>query len=220
MRFFKHFVLVVFISVFSLPSWSSDKGEPVDVFFVQMPDVEIAYLNMSLKSEMVEFYKHNSSIKVRNLLGGESWISHIDSLQLDAVLVANKCFLTVKALEGKCGKRIYAVIKTVLTPIADSSIRFYDADAMSIDSYKLFNRPKFSDFFAKTKNKELKDVMDKITLMFLDIDVLPNGDLHVTMDDMWLDVLDSNTSKALLQIKHQAPLLYKWTGKRYKRVVN
>lgn len=220
MSFLKRFTLVVFVLALPFSLWAVDNDNLAERVFVKMPDSEILYLNMSLKSEMVEFYKHKSSTKVSNLLGGKSWISYMDSSRIDAVLVADKCFLTMRVFERKCGKSVYAIVKTLLTPIADSNIRFYNEDFEIIESDKLFELPKFSDFFVKTKDKKLREVMDKITMVFLKIEISASGNVLVSLDDMWLDVLDKEISNTLLEMKYNAPLCYKWTGKRFKRVVN
>lgn len=220
MAFLKRFAFVAIMLFFVLSSWGKGENISAGDFFIQMPEEEIPYLNITIKSEMVERYNYSAPTKIRNLLGGNSWVSYMDSSRIDVVLVADKVFLTVKAFDVRCGKRIYAVVKTLYTPIADSNIKFYDEYAELIKDGKLFDLPKFENFFAKTKDKELRVVMDKISMMFLRIDISNEGNLVVSLDDMWLDVLDKDISERLLKLKYKTPIHYKWTGKRFKRVVN
>ncbi|MBO5720578.1 MAG: DUF3256 family protein [Bacteroidales bacterium] len=218
MYIFKRLAFVVLFATYSVVVWAEGVGNSVDKFFVAMPDNEIEYLNMSLKSDMVDLYVRNSSKRVRNLLGGESWISYIDSSQIDVVLADGKCYLTIRAFEKKRGETIFAVVKTLYTPIADSSVKFYDNNCEMINSNKLFELPEFKNFFTKTDNKLLQGVMDRISMMFLKVDVSEGGDLFVSLDDMWLDVLDGGVSALLLDKKIKSPLRYTWSGKRFKMV--
>lgn len=190
----------------------------IESFFVAMPDEEIEYLNMSLKSEMVELYKYNSPLKVKNLLGGESWISYMDSTRIDVVLSVNKVLMTIYAYEKRRGEKVYAVIKTLYTPITDSNVHFYNDMVVRLDTDKLFVFPDFKNFFVKTDKKELTKVLDKISMVFYRIDVLQDGTFCISLDDMWLDVLDANISGLLQQIKYSHPLSYTWNGKSFKLV--
>ena len=208
-------ILILFTTLFA---YAEGFDNTAAGFFVAMPDEEAEYLNMSLKSEMVELYKIGTSSKTRNLLGGESWISHMDTTRIDAVLATEKSLMTIKTYEQKKGKQLYAVVKTLYTPIADSEILFYNDKMEKLNTEKLFATPKFKDFFAKPSDKELRKIMDKITMMFIKIEVSEEGNLLVTLDDMWLDVLDKNISKKLLQLKKKTPLCYKWSKKQFKLV--
>lgn len=217
MYFFRRIALFVLFVLISFVSQAKQSEVSIERFFIDMPDEEIEYLDMSLKREMIELYNANSSIKVRNLMGGESWISYIDSSRIDIVLAANKCYATIKSY-NKGRKRVYAVIKTLYTPIADSYISIYNNDIERVDSYKYFKYPKFSDFFVKTKDKDLMKSMSKISMLFYKIDVLSNGNLHITLNDMWLDVLDNKLRQQLIEIRKELPLCYKWSGKRFKQI--
>ncbi|MBR4120114.1 MAG: DUF3256 family protein [Bacteroidales bacterium] len=198
---------------------SQAKGgeDSIERFFIDMPDEEIEYLDMSLKREMIELYKANSTVKARNLMGGESWISYIDSSRIDIVLATNKCFMTIKQYKRR-NKEIYAVIKTLYTPIADSYLSFYNGDIEQLETSKYFKYPKFSDFFIKTKDKESKGVMDKISMLFYKIDVSTEGDLHISPDDMWLDVLEPKFQQHLSEIRKKNPICYRWDGKKFKQI--
>ena len=220
MRFFKRLTIAIIIYMCSVFAWAEDIDNSAAGFFVAMPDDEIEYLNMSIKNEMVELYKIGNSSKARNLFSGESWISYMDSTRIDVTLAAEKCFMTIKVYEQKRGKRVYAVAKTMYTPIADSDICFYNEKMERLNADKIFVRPEFKDFFLKTNNKDLHEVMDKISMMFLKFDVSQDGDLMVSLNDMWLDVLDREVSNMLLQMKKEKPLCYGWDGKRFKEVEN
>lgn len=220
MAFLKRFALVTIMLFFVLSSWGKDENISAGEFFIQLPYDEIPYLNITIKREMVEHYNYSTPVMIRNMLGGNSWVSYMDSSRIDVVLAADKVFLTVKAFNLGRRKKVYAVVKTLYTPVADSNIKFYDEDVELIKDGKLFERPEFEDFFIKTKDKELRGVMNKISMMFLKIDVSDKGDLLVSLDDMWLDVLDKDISDRLLKKKRKTPLCYKWTGKRFKKVVN
>ena len=218
MSFFKRFILSVFVLSFSVSLWAEGLDTSADTFFISLPDEETEYLNMSLKDEMVDKYYCAKGSKTRNLLGGESWITYIDLKRIDVTLAAEKCFMSIKCYDKKRGELVYAVVKTIYTPIADSEIVFYNKSREKLDSNKLIELPKFKDFFGMTSDKELREVMDKISMMFIKVDISEEGDLLFSLNDMWFDVLDSDISAKLLQIKYNAPLRYKWSGKRFKMV--
>ena len=135
MSFFRRFVLVVVIAMISLGSWAEGLDTSTDTFFISMPDEETEYLNMSLKDEMVEnYYSSAKGSKTRNLLGGESWITYADLERVDVTLAAEKCFMSIKCYDKKRGELVYAVVKTMYTPIADSKIVFYNKRREKLDS--------------------------------------------------------------------------------------
>ena len=216
MGLIKRFAIVIYMSLIVICVRAENISSSIESFFVAMPDEEIEYLNMSLKSEMVELYKFNSPLKVKNLMGGESWISYMDSTRVDVVLSSNKVFMTIYSYEKKRGEKIYAVVKTLYTPVADSDVHFYNDMVERVDADRLFVFPAFKDFFAKTNKKELTKVLDMISMVFYKIDVLKGGDFSISLDDMWLDVLDANISGVLKQTKSPQPLNYIWDGKRFK----
>ncbi len=218
MNYARQSALTILLSLITLLTHAEGFDNTAAGFFVAMPDEEAEYLNMSLKSEMVELYKIGTSSKTRNLLGGESWISHMDTTRIDAVLATEKSLMTIKTYEQKKGKQLYAVVKTLYTPIADSEILFYNDKMEKLNTEKLFATPKFKDFFAKPSDKELRKTMDRITMMFIKIEVSEEGNLLVTLDDMWLDVLDKNISNKLMQLKKKTPLCYKWSKKQFKLI--
>ena len=220
MSIFKRLALTILVSAFTICTWAEGRENSLENFFITMPDDEIEYLNMSLKSEMVELYKIGATGKVINLLGGESWITHMDSMRIDIVLANEKCYMTINTIEQKRGKKLYAIVKTIYTPIADSDICFYNEKLEKVDSENIFEYPKFKDFFSETNNKSLNEVMKKISMMFLKVEISENGNLMVTLNDMWLDVLDKEISNTLLQIKRKNPLCYSWSGKRFKLIEN
>ena len=126
--------------------------------------------------------------------------------------------MTICSYEKKRGEKLYAVVKTLYTPVADSDIHFYNDMVERVDGDKIFVFPDFKDFFAKTDKKELTKVLDKISMVFYRIDVLQDGKFSISLDDMWLDVLDADISDVLKQIKYSHPLSYVWGGKRFKIV--
>lgn len=217
----KHwFVLLTLF--FATTLFSSAKGVVTSAsnFFVVMPQSEIPYLDMSLKQEMVELYQIKSPMGVKNMFGGRSWISYMDSTRVDVVLSKDMCLLTVCEYEGKRGKKIYAVIKTLFTPIADSRLSFYDDDLQPLDVDRYINVPEFKDFFSKQAKKSVGEVVDKISMLFLKIDIAKDGTMGFTMDDMWLDVLDTDVVAKLRQSMQDGAITYKWNQNRFKRVEN
>jgi hypothetical protein len=218
MSFFRRFALVVVVAMISSGLWAEGLDTSVDTFFASLSDEETEYLNMSLKEEMVNNYYSANGTKTRNLLGGESWITYADLERIDVTLAAEKCFMSIRCYEKKRGELVYAVVKTMYTPIADSKIVFYNMWRERLDSDKIIDFPKFKDFFAKTSDKELGEVMNKISMMFIKVDISEEGDLLFSLNDMWLDVLNKDISSVLLQTKIKEPLRYRWTGKVFKRV--
>jgi len=217
MNLFRRYTLIVLFALICFVSQAKQNEDSIERFFIDMPDEEIEYLDMSLKREMIELYKATSTVKVRNLMGGESWISYIDSSRIDIVLAANKCFMTIKQYKRR-NRVVYTIIRTLHTPIVDSYVSIYSNDIESIEVSKYLKYPKFADFFAKTKNKDLKRSMSKISMLFYKIDVLPNGNISISLNDMWLDVLDDKLKQQLTEIRVKHPLYYKWNGKRFKQI--
>lgn len=92
-----------------------------------MPDSIIPYLNNNQKAELSKFSNAHDSLKVKNMLGGET---SIDSLSNSFVRIKlnDDTDMQLKLLPLKDSTMIICAIKTYRKPVPDSSIKFYTTD--------------------------------------------------------------------------------------------
>ncbi len=211
---------IFFIALFTCFASSifAERVEGIRDFFVKMPDEVIPYLNYSLKSEMLDCYTDGKGRKTENILKGKSWVSYCDSARIDVVLSDGKSILSVFEYKKKKGTPIYAVIKTIYTPIADSRITFYNSDMELLSCEAIIELPCKGDFLISMP-KDLKIYFKTNEVpVFLKVSVSNDGTLLFEADSVWYAAFDFDIRKLIEQNLLTKPLEYMWNGKRFKKV--
>ncbi len=95
-------------------------------FFVEAPDSELPLLDASTRMDMLDYYTNGFSTPSRNAFEGSSRVLSAEDRRIE-VQLSRDASLQIGVLPFK-GDTILAVVETVLTPVADSSVRFYHKD--------------------------------------------------------------------------------------------
>ncbi len=110
--------------------------------FVQAPDSVMPLFSQSQRMDMVDYHAYGLSTPVRNKLNGLSFIPEASKGAV-TVNVGNYSTLQV-GLVPLHNDTLVAIVETVLTPQADSSVTFYRLSDWSIVRQR--NTVKMSDF--------------------------------------------------------------------------
>ena len=107
-----------------------------------MPQELLPYISDDQRKEIDEFTAKQDTVTIKNSLNGTTIVCIADSSFAQIDLNETAC-MQVRLLPVNDSTQIICMAKTVKTPIADSSIRFYSSDWKPIDSE--FNLPVNAD---------------------------------------------------------------------------
>lgn len=211
----KKITLAIFIYLFSLTAVANN----IEELFINMPDSIVPYLNMNIRTEMVDKYKNKTHLETNNLLDGNSLIKEITGNHIDIQL--NKATsLSIAKLEKSDSTKILCLIKSYGNPAIESNISFYTSDWKVIRNND-FGLPDFSDgklmremltcrpdTMSEEKFKEIKRTIEPamVTASFSD-----DNTIKIFIN---CPVLNKEENKALEAIKKQKSL--KWSGDNFK----
>lgn len=115
----KHIIAATFLALATTGAWARSATE----VFVNAPDTIVPLFTKTQRMDMADYFTYSLPTQVTNRLGGSSRIVEANPA---AIMVqvgpASQLQLAVLPLRGDT---LVAVIETVLTPQADSGVRFY-----------------------------------------------------------------------------------------------
>ena len=211
----KKFALVIYVFLSAI-TVSADNIEEV---FVNMPDSIIPYLNMSIRTDMVDKYKSKTHIETKNLLDGESLIIRMADNYIDMQL--NKATnLSIAQLEKNDSTKILCLVKTYGNPAIESSVGF-SPSKLKVPSYHRFG---FPDFFNNKMMTDMltccpdtmsaerfKDIQKTIEPAMVTATLSEDNTINVFINS---PLLTKEENKALDTIKKQKS--FKWNGDIFK----
>ena len=211
----KKFALLTFVFLSAI-TVSADNIEEV---FVNMPDSIIPYLNMSIRTDMVDKYKSKTHIETKNLLDGESLIIRMADNYIDMQL--NKVTsLSIAQLEKNDSTKILCLVKTYGNPAIESSVGFYTSD-WKVIADNSFGLPDFSDSKVMTdmltccpdtmSTERFKDIQKTIEPAMVTATLSEDNTINVFIN---CPLLTKEENKALDTIKKQKS--FKWDGNIFK----
>ena len=185
-----------------------------------MPDSILPYFNSAARTEIIDVYKINKESKVKNLLGGESWIKDITDRCLEIQL--NKVTsLQMQLLPTTDSTNIVCMVKTYGTQQKESEIKFYNTDWSKADGN--FSLPDFSDrnralemltqkpdTISEEKFKKLQALIEP-AVVEARLDNKGNGTITFSISGLLLTKEEENELNC---IKKQKSV--KWDGKTFK----
>lgn len=95
-------------------------------FFLSAPTTVVPAISERARLEMLEYFKANSDIEVKNMFGGTGKVV-VSTPMYVTVDVSDRSQLTIAVIPAKRDTTL-AVIETVLTPVPDSRVTFYSRD--------------------------------------------------------------------------------------------
>lgn len=98
-----------------------------------IPDEILPYITNDQKEELLKFTGSKDSVKVKNTFNGAT---SIDTISFDyAKINMNKTTeIQLKLLRGNDSTQILCVIKTIKSPLKESTVKFYSTEWQAINS--------------------------------------------------------------------------------------
>lgn len=122
--------------------------------FVQAPDTVLPLFTKNQRMDMVDYHRYNLPTQVGNRLGGSSRM--VESDESSALIQVGAASQIQLAILPQRSDTLVAVIETVLTPQADSGVRFY-----RLSDWKLLpqsNSVAIGDFITDRSATDLPDI--------------------------------------------------------------
>lgn len=98
-----------------------------------MPDSIVPYLNAIQRDELCKFANTQDTLKVKNMLNGETYIDFISN-DYARIVLNNATNMQVRLLPLNDSVQIVCTVKTHSKPVAESTIAFYSTDWHRLDS--------------------------------------------------------------------------------------
>lgn len=211
----KKITLAIFLYLSSLTAVANN----IEEMFINMPDSIIPYLNINIRTDMVDKYKNKTNIETNNLLDGKSMIKEIAGNRIDIQL--NKVTsLSITQLEKSDSTKVLCLIKNYGNPVMESNISFYTSDWKVIEN-KDFGLPDFSDSKLMTEMltccpdtmsmEKFKETVKKIEPTMVAATFSEDNTINVTIS---CPILNNEEKKSLETIKKQKS--FKWNGNIFK----
>ncbi len=179
--------------------------------FVNAPMGLFPLLDRNTRLDMIDYFRSGSETASSNRLAGKSRVTQlaVDDISVE-LTEASSCQI---ALLPMGGDTIVALIKTVKTPIADSSIDFYTVKWQAIDK-DLFDVPKLKDWLTKEGNKNKKTVESE--LPFILTGYKYDASTHKLMLTNNMSGFYQKEEYEKISRYLKPTLTYNWSGKKMK----
>lgn len=186
-------------------------------FFASEPDDILLLMPQTARLDLLDYYDSGQKVEMNNRLGSGTQLVSVDSTYLKIRTSQSK---TVEMLMLQFSKRdtIIAVIETVLTPVPDSRLRFFNSNWVELSSIKpLKKMPTLDDFFLTIASKEKrKELTQRLPFTLLEMSF--TGDRHDTLTvKHGLKEFLTKEEYALFQPYMRPVITYSIQGAKFKR---
>lgn len=185
-----------------------------------MPENMTPYLNASQRAEIIKFTESKDSIKVKNSLNGTT---SVDTLNDNFIKISlnEAASMQMKLLPLNDSTQIICTVKTIKTPIPESTIKFYTTEWFPIDS--TFNLPETDkpdtmiellsqrpDTMSEQRFNELRNYIEPVIISA----EISNDDNIITYN-LSLPLMPGDKSDELKAIIKKKS--FKWNGDKFKK---
>jgi len=178
--------------------------------FRTVPKSVLDHFDETMKLDLIDYAKAAMTNKVKNRHGSESCIKKMTDNYLDLeVSPSSDVQFAILPIRGK---KIIALISTVMTPAPDSSLRFYAGNWVPID-LDLFRAPTLDDWLTSDGKKQSDRVVELVPFLMTGYHY-EEADMSLTISlnlNQYLTVEAYEEVKTLLHPQ----LTYVWDGKRF-----
>jgi len=122
--------------------------------FASEPGKVFPLLTRTNRLDLVDYYNNGQKVPLQNNLAGTSQFIEMDSDYLKLQSSGSKVVEMRMITAGK--DTVVAVIETVMTPVPDSRISFWNAQWEPLRADKWFKMPVIDDFLARKMPRELR----------------------------------------------------------------
>ena len=149
-------------------------------FFASEPDDIFITVPHTARLDLMDYYDSGQRVEMYNLLGSNTQLLELDNTYFKISTSESR---TVEVLMLPYSRRdtILAVIETVLTPVPDSRLRFFNSNWVQLSSIKpLKKMPTLDDFFLPTASKgKRKELTERLPFTLLEMTF--SGERHDTL---------------------------------------
>lgn len=193
-------------------------AQGMEEVFTSMPDSIFPYLNLSVRTDLVNAFKAKTKLETKNLLGGDCIVNDMTDRFMDIRL--NKMTdLKLLLLDRRDSTQMLCVARTYGSPAAESKIEFYTADWKPVGGR--FGLPDTSDARLMLSmltcrpdtmtEQRFAEIKKNIEPVMVAADLTPNGEIRFSLS---VPLLQKEDLKAVETIKKQKSL--KWCGDTFK----
>ena len=156
------------------------EGRTIRDFFAAEPDDILMLVPHTARLDMLDYYDSGQKVEMTNKLGTGTQLESVDSTYI-RLRTSNKRIIEMLMLQYSKRDTIIAVIETVLTPVPDSQIRFYNSNWVELTSIKPIKKmPSLDDFFLPSTSKaKRKELLDRLPFAMLEMTF--TGNSHDTL---------------------------------------
>lgn len=187
--------------------------------FVRLPAKALDLLTTSMRKDMLDYYKNDSIYKVKNAMGGESYIIEPVTQDYIKVQVTPVTVLTVKLLPSKHGPVVMTLYTTGDSLQArDSDIRFYDRGFKELPRDKYIKSVSTADFLdvVNLKGREREKLKSLVPFTTVEYSVSPES-MTLTANLTVAKILGKEALE-MLSPHLDCECLYRWAGSRFVKV--
>lgn len=130
-------------------------GRTASDFFTTAPDRVIRVLPQSTRLDMVDYFNYGSSRASENYFGGEARVKGISDAVI-TVEIDKDVELQLAVLPAK-NDTVIAVSTTLLLPVADSSLKFYDTSWKPLGKAP-FQIPTYNEWLTKEGQGHIPEI--------------------------------------------------------------
>lgn len=174
-----------------------------------IPDV-FPTIDQLTRMDMLDYYDNGKKEKMPTRLGGEAYIDSLSDNYLK--VVTSQSAYTEIAQYTRHGKPMFAIIRTILLPAADSRIRFVDPTESG--DLQLLEMPSTEDFLTKDGKKKKEELLKSVDFSLVRLSFLPDGNIKATTT---LPGYLSKEDSAAIAPYLTDSIVYRWTGSKFKK---
>lgn len=182
--------------------------------FTSAPADIFPLLDRNARLDMYDYFKGGFDTPTANTLKGESRISTLTPMSVKiAMTPSSECELVL--IPTSSGDTIVALINTILTPVPDSHINFYDREWNELPSKKIISLPTLRDWMSQAGKKNMDTVTSMIPFILTSYSYDPEKQT-LTMTDNTGKFL-SEDIYAIVKPYLLNEITYIWNGKKFNR---
>lgn len=182
--------------------------------FTSAPSEIFPLLDRNARLDMYDYFTGGFENSTANALKGESRITAMSPMSMSIDMTpASTCEISLLPTVG--GDTIVALITTVMTPVPDSHIKFYDRKWSELAVKKYISLPDLDDWLTNAGKKAFATVTETIPFMLTSFAYNPENRSLTLTDNTgkFLSEEDYETMKPYLREK----ITYVWNGKKFNR---
>lgn len=210
-----YFLIQLFaFSLFSLSATERTERSASD-FFCSAPVEIVSGLPEISRLDMIDYFNSGSSVKSDNRLGQKVGLTALKD-ELIAWQDDDSVTMAMAVLPLK-NDTLLMIVRTVVTPLPDSEIMFYDASWQPA-AQNVFVAPTLKDWLSVRDKNTVANAEETLPFMLVTAVYDPDDKLLVLTNRTSDYFVESDTPEAVGLLKKE--LRYRWTGSSFRQLPN